>query len=158
LRACRDVLLFVPFGRTLDRAWAEQTEAAADEHAARAGGAALALDLASALVKIARLVPAGATPSMPAGAFLVGDNSSSSSSSGGGDGIARRVRRLTQLATDESSPPPPQQQSASNGVLNYALAGALLAVLLVSATASVSQPHFLAPLHGALEHVVSALR
>jgi Zn-dependent protease with chaperone function len=145
LRACRDVLMLVPAGRTLDNAWVEQSEAAADEHAAQAGGAAVALDLASALVKIARLVPAGATPRMPAGAFLVGNQ-------GGGDGLAWRVRRLARLATSESPLP-----RTSNAVLNYALAGALVAALLVSATASFSQPHFLAPLHSALERVVIAL-
>ncbi|HEY1403916.1 MAG TPA: hypothetical protein VGB05_07315, partial [Pyrinomonadaceae bacterium] len=136
--------MLVPAGRTLDRAWVEQSEAAADEHAARAGGSSLALDLASALVKIARLVPANASPRMPAGAFLVGGYNES--------GIAWRVRRLARLATNE---PPPLH--TSNAALNYALAGALVAALLVSVTAAFSQPHFLAPLHGALEHVVSAL-
>src|SRR5919202_1119057 len=66
LRACRDVLTIVPAGRTLDRAWDESTEAAADEHAARDGGAAAALDLAAALVKIARLAPPGMRPTLPA--------------------------------------------------------------------------------------------
>ncbi|HYG10333.1 MAG TPA: hypothetical protein VD835_10320, partial [Pyrinomonadaceae bacterium] len=145
LRACRDVLMLVPAGRTLDNAWVEQSEAAADEHAARAGGASLALDLASALVKIARLVPAGATPRMPAGAFLVGDQ--------GESGVAWRIRRLARLATSE----PPPSHHTSNAALNYALAGALAAALLVSAMAAFSQPHFLVPLHGALEHVVIAL-
>lgn len=145
LRACRDVLMLVPAGRTLDRAWAEQSEAAADEHAARAGGASVALDLASTLVKIARLVPpAGATPRMPAGVFLVGD--------AGACGLAWRVRRLARLASNEPLP------QTSNAALNYALAGALVAALLVSVTASFSQPRFLAPLHGALEHFVTALK
>lgn len=145
LCACRDVLMLVPAGRTLDRAWLEQSEAAADEHAAHAGGAPVALDLASALVKIARLVPEGATPRMPAGAFLVGDHND--------NGLAWRVRRLARLATNE----PPPLRRTSNAALNYALAGALAAALVVSATASFSQPRFLAPLHGALEQVVSAL-
>src|SRR5438093_1171007 len=43
LRACRDVLTIVPAGRTLDRAWAESAEAAADEHAAGAGDIGTAL-------------------------------------------------------------------------------------------------------------------
>jgi beta-lactamase regulating signal transducer with metallopeptidase domain len=147
LRACRDVLMLVPLGRTLDHAWAEQTEAAADEHAARAGGANLALDLASALVKIARLVPAAGAlrPTMPAGAFLVGE--------GGESCIAWRVRRLARLATNE-----PPHAVASNTALNFLLAGALGAALLISATVSLSQPHMLAPLHDALEHVVDALK
>lgn len=146
LRACRDVLMLVPLGRTLDHAWAEQTEAAADEHAARAGGAQNALNLASALIKIARLVPAAGTisPAMPAGAFLIGATAES--------GIARRVRRLTQLATHE-----PSRAGAANAALNFSLAGALGVALLISATVSFSQPHLLAPLHEALEHVVDAL-
>jgi hypothetical protein len=145
LRASRDVLMLVPAGRTLDNAWVEHSEAAADEHAARAGGAPLALELASALVKIARLVPAGATPRMPAGAFLFGED--------GAAGLAGRIRRLAHLATNETPP----ALHTSNAALNYALAGALAAALAVSATAAFSQPQFLAPLHGALEHVVSAL-
>lgn len=146
LRACRDMLMLVPFGRTLDQAWAEQTEAAADEHAARAGGAKCALDLASALVKIARLVPAGrdVSPAMPAGAFLIGAHSEGS--------IARRVRRLAQLATHE-----PPRPVASNTALNFSLAGALGLALLISVTLAFSQPHLLAPLHDALEHVVDVL-
>lgn len=145
LRACRDVLMLIPAGRTLDDAWNEHSEAAADEHAARAGGASLALDLASALVKIARLAPAGATPRrMPAGAFLVSKH--------GARGIAWRVARLAHLATNE--PPRPH---ASNAALNLLLACALAAALLVSATISLSRPQALVPLHGALEHVVEAL-
>jgi hypothetical protein len=73
MRACRDVLVIVPCGRILDRDWSEVAEAAADEHAARAG-ATVALDLASALIKIARLIPEGVKPTMPAGAFLIDDN------------------------------------------------------------------------------------
>src|SRR5262249_56091405 len=61
LRACRDALAIFPCGASLDRAWAEASEAAADEHAAR-GESAVALDLASALIKIARLVPEGVKP------------------------------------------------------------------------------------------------
>ncbi len=143
LRVCRDVSMIVPAGRTLDRAWVEQSEAAADEHVARAGGASSALDLASALVKIARLAPPNASPRMPAGAFLVGNS--------GATGLAWRVRRLARLATNE---PPPRHAHAA---LNYALAGALAAALLVSATAAFSQPHFLAPLHDTLERIVTAL-
>src|SRR5262245_699151 len=35
LRGCRDLLTIVPSGRSLDRAWAESVECAADEHAAQ---------------------------------------------------------------------------------------------------------------------------
>src|SRR6478672_8794472 len=69
LHACRDVLLIIPSGRSLDRAWSEASEEAADENAARQGNGA-ALDLASALVKIAKNIPPGMRPTMPAGVFL----------------------------------------------------------------------------------------
>src|SRR5262245_7006800 len=95
LRICRDALAIVPSGKNLDRAWAEASELAADEHAAKGGGA-VALDLASALVKIARLVPEGVRPAIPAGALLIGDDAG---------GIARRVRRLTQLASLDADAP-----------------------------------------------------
>ena len=90
MRACRDVLVMIPSGRLLDRAWLEASEAAADEYAA-GRGRRVALDLASALVKIARLIPAGMKPAMPAGAFLVSAQEEVS-------GIKARVRRLMQLA------------------------------------------------------------
>ncbi|HTH52229.1 MAG TPA: hypothetical protein VL501_09865, partial [Pyrinomonadaceae bacterium] len=70
----------------LDDAWAETAESAADEYAARRDPAA-AIDLASALVKIAKLVPPGMTPALPAGAYLVEK----------GDDIASRVERLVEL-------------------------------------------------------------
>ncbi|HEX8922006.1 MAG TPA: M48 family metalloprotease, partial [Pyrinomonadaceae bacterium] len=43
VRACCDVLSIVPSGRTLDRAWKEESEAAADEYTARQNGASGAL-------------------------------------------------------------------------------------------------------------------
>jgi Zn-dependent protease with chaperone function len=88
IRACGDMLTIVPCGRSLDRAWAENAEAAADESAAD-GGSAVALNLASALIEIARMVPAGARPTMPVASFLLGDET---------DGVKGRVRRLLDLA------------------------------------------------------------
>src|SRR5216683_2867136 len=70
LRACRDALLIIPGGRSLDRAWSEAAEEAADESAARREQN-VALDLASALVKIASNIPNGARPAMRAGVFLI---------------------------------------------------------------------------------------
>lgn len=90
LRVCRDVLAIIPCGRSLDRAWDETAEAAADEHATRICGAAGALDLADAMIKISRAVPLGIKPTMPAGAFLINEV---------GGSVVWRVRRLTELAT-----------------------------------------------------------
>lgn len=89
LHACCDFLAILPGGCTLDRAWIEASESAADEYAARAGGDA-SLDLASALIKIARVVPENSRASMPAAVSLIAGESSA---------IALRVQRLTQLAT-----------------------------------------------------------
>jgi Zn-dependent protease with chaperone function len=89
LRICRD-LLIISYGEKLDRAWAENVEAAADEYAARAGGKQTALNLASALVKIARLAPADSNPALPASAFLIEGRSCCD--------VTWRVRRLLEIA------------------------------------------------------------
>jgi Zn-dependent protease with chaperone function len=96
MRACRDALLISPTGRLLDRAWHEASEEAADEKAA-GQGSSVALDLASALVKIARNVPEGTRPTMPAGVFFFGDYDEA-------NGIKDRVRRLIELAAGALSP------------------------------------------------------
>lgn len=89
LRLCRDLLVF-PLGKTLERAWTETAEAAADEYAAQTGGNLAAINLASALVKIARIVPYGAKPAMPAGTFLIAEQT---------EYISGRVRNLLQPST-----------------------------------------------------------
>jgi len=89
VRACRDVLMIVPVGRALDRAWSEAAEAAADEFATEQGGASVALDLAQSLIKIARLAPVGMKLSVPAGVFLIEEP----------DGVNNRVRRLALMAS-----------------------------------------------------------
>ncbi len=96
MRICRDVLVIIPFARALDKEWAEATELAADEEAASRKDGATALDLAQALIKIARLVPKGGKPTMPAGAFLIGEGVES------GDALTNRIRRLTQLADENT--------------------------------------------------------
>ena len=141
LRACRDALTIVPCGRSLDQAWAEASEAAADERAARAG-AHVALSLASALIKIARLAPAGVRLTMPAGAFLVGERAGC---------VAWRVRRLTQLAG---------LKGAFDGhradLLNLSIWACLGAFLTAIALAS-TNARVLETMHVVIEHAVSAL-
>ena len=77
--------------RSLDRAWSEASESAADEHAAQESSL-VALNLASALVRIARMIPKGQRQVMPAAvsAFLVGGEDA--------PGVKVRVRRLVELA------------------------------------------------------------
>jgi len=142
LRACRDALAIVPSGESLDRAWAEASEAAADEHAARSGGA-VALDLASALVKIARLVPEGVKPAMPAGALLIGDDAG---------GIAQRVRRLTHLAAPGGAPP------SRRAFDSKAWPWACFAAVLTSAILMATNPPMLLAVHNVIEIAVSKLQ
>lgn len=76
LMACAPTLGFRPLAARLEREWEEAMEIEADR------GAGGALELASALVKTARLAPAGADLRVPAAAFH------------GGGSIARRIDRL----------------------------------------------------------------
>jgi Zn-dependent protease with chaperone function len=142
LRACRDSLAIFPCGVSLDRAWAAASESAADEHAAKGGGA-VALDLASALVKIARLVPEGVKPTMPASALLIGD---------GPDGIAQRVRRLARLATLDNV------SSGGSVFDSKAWPWACFAAILISATLLMTSPSTLLAIHHVIEIAVSKLQ
>lgn len=92
---CHNLFIDVPGGRAIDRAWKNISELAADEYAARRGGTE-ALDLAAALVKVARLVPESVkqiTEMNHIAAHLIEMDAS---------GIAARVERLTTLAEEES--------------------------------------------------------
>jgi len=127
----------------LDKAWSEASEEAADENAARRGNS-VALDLASALVKIARNIPQGARPTMPAGVFLLGDEETK--------GIKSRVRRLLALATTECRPI--YRHEVSTNLLVWLPASSVIATLLVMATS----PVLLSRVHSLIEQAVFALR
>ena len=88
LAACPGALSVTSLGRRLEREWASAAEAAADRRAVE-GDPAAAVELASALVKVARLAP-------PAAGVMA-------SALGDGD-VGRRVRLL--LAHDPSQPAP----------------------------------------------------
>ena len=81
MRALPDLLVLSSAGEALLRSWLTATEEAADEAAARSTPGA-ALDLADALVKVARLVPRDQPAFVPAMALHNGDD------------IVRRVGRL----------------------------------------------------------------
>lgn len=138
MRACRDLLLFVPAGRRFDRAWAEESERAADEYAAR-DGATVALDLAAVLIKVARFVPRGGKPAVPAGAFLIEATDS---------GVASRVRRLTELAAAAN------QKTRRGATLPHSPLWAGIAALLAVVTLTIINPEALATTHVFIEHVV----
>lgn len=142
MRACRDVLAIVPWGRSLDSGWAQAAEFAADERAAR-GGPHVALDLASALVKIARLAPRGASPAMPAGASLIAEDLG---------GIAARVLRLTRMSADISA-----QKETGTRLLNLAT-GACASAFAFAIFLAVCSPNLMSGIHATLEYVVSVFQ
>jgi beta-lactamase regulating signal transducer with metallopeptidase domain len=141
LRFCRDVLMIVPCGRALDRAWAQAAECAADEHAARKDSET-ALSLASALVKIARMVPLGAHAAVPMAAFLVGVEES---------GVKARVRRLLEIAADGGRLRVPDITLAR--VVPVTALGLLLCLGLTGA----ANPRVLVTVHTVIEHAVKFL-
>jgi len=141
LQACRNALLIIPCGRLLDRSWSEASEEAADENAARQGNG-VALDLASALVKIARIIPLGARPTMPAGVFLLGDEETK--------GIKSRVRRLIALATGE-------RQGSRYDVLTRLVVWAPATMLLIGFVIAATNPYLLTRVHHLIEQVVFVL-
>lgn len=140
LRVCRDLLL-IPIGSELDKAWADNAEAAADEYVAAQGGHK-ALDLASALVKVARLASLG-LPSVAATDSALLDGRSD---------VTERVRRLLELA-DEAGGPAATRHS------KYIAA----ARLTVAAATGLLVLHFidrrlLLTTHEAIEHFVWIIR
>jgi len=143
LRACRDSLLLVPCGRLLDREWAAAAEAAADEQAARIGHG-VALDLASALVKIARVIPLGARPTMPAGVYLLGDDEAK--------GIRGRVRRLIDLAASGN------HQQASGRFQSNIFALISIALLVITLLLITGHPAVFATVHTLIEQAVALLK
>lgn len=137
---CRHLVLSTGMGHTLDREWAKEAERAADEYAARAG-ATCALDLATALIKIARLMPVGAGSVMPAGAFLL---------EGADEGVAGRVRRLTEMASAPRATAAPESLFSKTVTLM-----ALLSFVLVLATTVDRQT--LEALHALTEWIIKLL-
>jgi Zn-dependent protease with chaperone function len=102
LMACAPATGFRTLAARLEREWEEAMEIEADR------GAGGALDLASALVKTARLAPAGADLRVPAAAFH------------GGGSIARRIDRLVRGS---------RPHSGSHPVLRMGVAAVVLAAL-----------------------------
>ena len=141
LQAGEDALLHAPLGRSLRREWQHESEVAADEFAAAAGPAA-ALDLASAIVKISRLIPRGVKPTLPAGVHLLGD---------GDDGTSRRVRNLLRLAS--------MTRGARTGLHSSSLLIVALCLCLFAAGGYLfTHAEILKATHDAIEQVVARLR
>ena len=141
LRGCRDALMIFPCGRSLDRAWAQTAECAADEHAAQLSDET-AINLASALVRIAKMIPAGTRTAMPLAAFLVGGDETR--------GVKGRVRRLLEIASSDRAP-------SDSSTIGRVMPATALCVLLVTCVAVASSPQVLATVHSAIERVVNVL-
>ena len=142
LRVCRDMLVF-PLGRELDRAWADNNESAADEYAATTGGDSMALDLASTLVKIARIAPQNTSPAMPLGSFLIEEHA--------GD-LKIRVQRLLQFPEKRTDGERPRVSGSRYSAWLY-LALISSAVLFLATNKSL-----LLNIHDVSEHVVAILQ
>src|SRR5690349_13948398 len=143
MRISRAALLIIPCGRWLDRTWSEASESAADEHAAQQSSA-VALDLASALVRIARMIPTGQRQTLPAAVsgFLMSDDA---------PGVTVRVSRLVELAATD-----PRQLVSSAPLVRFIPWVILTAIVVVSISIE-SRPQVLASVHDFVEHVVAFL-
>ena len=141
MRVCRDLLIF-PFGRSLDRAWVETAETAADEYAAGQGNFT-ALNLASAIVKIAKIVPNNAIPTMPAGAFLLTEQS---------DFVNYRVRHLLDLTESKFNPIKYTVPGLGFGFFIFSL------IALISIIFFANDYHLLEQAHILMENVVKILQ
>jgi BlaR1 peptidase M56 len=130
LHSCPDLPLLGGSGDRLRREWAEASEIAADDAAAR-GGRRAAESLASALVKVARMSPPGVQLSSSATALL-------------SEGSLRgRVERLLGPTRDAS-------RSRRSGL-------ALWAVAALGLGAALAIPRALVTIHAVLEAIVRAL-
>jgi Zn-dependent protease with chaperone function len=144
MRISRAALLLIPCGRSLDRAWSEASESAADEFAAQRSSL-VALNLASALVRIAKMIPKGQQQIMPASVstFLAGNEDTPR--------VRVRVRRLVELAATD-----PRQLVSSAPLVRFIPWIALTAVVMISAMVE-SRPQVLATVHSLVEEVVKFL-
>ena len=142
LRTSKAALLIIPCGRSLDRAWGEASESAADEHAAQQSSA-VALNLASALVRVARLIPAEPSPVMPSSTFLVGGEETR--------GVKARVRRLVELSATD-----PRMLASSAPWFRFTPWVFMLTIVVIGLTIE-SRPEVLASVHTFIEQVVAFL-
>lgn len=143
MRISRAALLLIPCGRWLDRAWGEASESAADEHAAQQSSR-IALDLASALVRIARMIPTGQRQTLPAcvSGFLIGDDT---------PGVKVRVSRLVELASVD------RRLLVSSAPLFRLVPWFVLTGFVVLSISIESRPQVLASVHQFVEQIVAFL-
>src|SRR5207253_286268 len=112
---------------------------AADEFAAQQSPAT-ALDLASALVTIAKMIPVGARADVPMGAYLVGAEET--------PGVKARIRRLIEISSNGF-------HKRTNNALVRLLSTASLLALVVFAGAMASNAKVLIAVHAIVERAVN---
>lgn len=101
LRAAPDWISLVAFGGEIERRWEQAAEQLADEHASTSAPNR-AFDLASALIKVARLVPGSRPRDLPLIALYRGE------------GVAGRIERLLRL------PEPPAGSTPRRAWIGFA--------------------------------------
>lgn len=144
MRISRAALLIIPCGRSLDRSWSDASESAADEHAAQRSSL-VALNLASALVRIAKMIPKGQHQIMPpaVSTFLAGNEETPR--------VKVRVRRLVELATTD-----PRLMASSAPLVRF-MPWLVLTALVAASVSLESRPQVLAGVHVFVEQVVKLL-
>jgi Zn-dependent protease with chaperone function len=131
LRGCPDALAFTRTGVAFERAWSEACDRVADDHAARTGSR---LDLAAALVKVARALGTSAPAAGNVAAFCREET------------IGTRVRRLLR----------PADAGAHAGAAHRRLA--LAAMPLMAAFVAAQADPVAVRIHGLAESVVRFLQ
>lgn len=138
-------------GRALEQRWADAAEQAADDYVVRTGSANTGLALASALIKIARLVPDGMTAAvnrpLPVATYLLGATESRPATAGD----TKVVARVRSLADSRArSVAPDAMRGGIGSPVKYAVA--ILAIFALFAAAD--RPVVRRPVHTAAEQIV----
>jgi len=135
LAVCCDLLAFVPVISSIEKAWSVASETAADQSAVDAGDA---VDLASALVRIARMVPGSGRLAVPSVALLIDLDTAN---------VASRVEAL--LASDNQNKVQPAVSIEDTILWGISALAALLVL---------TQSGLLRSVHIVMESAVEALK
>src|SRR5688500_14170474 len=138
MRISRGSRLLIRGGGAWERAGSEGSQSAAAEHAAQRSSL-VALNLASALVRIAKMIPKGQQQIMPASvsSFLAGHEDTPR--------VRVRVTRLVELAATD-----PRMLASSAPLVRF-LPWMVLTVLVVVSITIEGRPQVLAAVHGFVE-------
>jgi hypothetical protein len=142
-RMCPAVLPFLPTAKRLDRVWHAASEECADSYAVQKGKVA-PLNLASALIKVSRMMPPCNRQAVPSGAYFLGEEDLPD--------VARRVHVLLDAADSSGAVAAPQSATRRKQFLLLGLLASSTLLLVLS------YPTLLLGVHEVLEqflHLVS---